>query len=160
MGAKRQFGRICNIRMTVYAGTFVFGHGNDVRACFDEALEFSLRQKLFLAAFNHLVPFPGTPLYRQLEVEGRLLYDKWWLDPQVRFGDVVFQPYHMTPQELSATCFEYRQRFYSARNVLSRGLDLQANCASLRQALLFLTLNLFSGREVTKRQGLPLGANL
>ena len=30
------------------------------------SVDFAREQKLFLAAFNHLIPFPGTPLYRRL----------------------------------------------------------------------------------------------
>ena len=67
--------------LAVY-GTFVFGYDNDDRAVIERSVEFAREQKLFLAAFNHLVPFPGTPLYRRLEPEGRLLKPNWWLDPR------------------------------------------------------------------------------
>jgi len=141
-------------------GTFVFGYDNDRRSCFEQALEFSLQHRLYFAAFNHVVPFPGTPLYRRLQAEGRLLYDRWWLEPGVHFGDVVFRPTHMTPEELRETCFEYRQRFYCLRSVLTRCLDFQANCPTVKQALYFLAMSLFVRRDVRRRQGLPLGENL
>ena len=35
---------------------------------------------------------PGTPLYRRLKHEGRLLKPRWWLDPDSRVGDVNFRP--------------------------------------------------------------------
>ena len=75
--------------LAVY-GTFVFGYDNDDRRVVQRSVEFAREQKLFLAAFNHLVPFPGTPLYRRLEQEGRLLKPRWWLDPDSRVGDVEF----------------------------------------------------------------------
>ena len=53
-----------------------------------QPVDFAARGRLFLAAFDPLMPFPGTPLYRRLEAEGRLLYDRWWLDPEYRFGQV------------------------------------------------------------------------
>src|SRR5262245_46027096 len=67
--------------LAVY-GTFVFGYDNDDAAAVRRSVAFAREQKLFLAAFNHLVPFPGTPLYRRLNAEGRLLTPKWWLDPR------------------------------------------------------------------------------
>jgi radical SAM superfamily enzyme YgiQ (UPF0313 family) len=76
--------------LAVY-GTFVFGYDNDDRDTVQSSVEFAVEQKLFLAAFNHLVPFPGTPLYRRLQAEGRLLTPKWWLDPNGRVGDVTFR---------------------------------------------------------------------
>ncbi len=66
--------------LAVY-GTFVFGYDHDDRQVVRRSIDFAREHKLFLAAFNHLVPFPGTPLYRRLEAQGRLLSPKWWLDP-------------------------------------------------------------------------------
>ncbi len=51
--------------LAVY-GTFVFGYDNDDAGVIERSVEFAREQKLFLAAFNHLIPFPGTPLYRRL----------------------------------------------------------------------------------------------
>ena len=33
----------------------------------EKTLEFAIEEKLALAAFNHLVPYPGTPLYHRFE---------------------------------------------------------------------------------------------
>ncbi|MDH3400974.1 MAG: B12-binding domain-containing radical SAM protein [Chromatiales bacterium] len=46
-----------NIR--VY-GTFVFGYENDTHATFENTVDFAIQQRLYIAAFNHLTPFPGT----------------------------------------------------------------------------------------------------
>ena len=43
-------------------------------------------------------PFPGTPLYRQLKQQGRLLYDGAW--ERCTLFDVNFRPAQMTPEEL------------------------------------------------------------
>ncbi len=54
-------------------GTFVFGYGETEMEAFQEAADFATDQKSFyIAAFNHLTPFPGTPLYKRLQQEGRL----------------------------------------------------------------------------------------
>ena len=52
-------------------GTFIFGYPNDSDELIKETLRFSKQQKLFMAAFNHLVPFPGTDLYRDIEKAGQ-----------------------------------------------------------------------------------------
>lgn len=139
-------------------GTFVFGYDGDTEESFAETLEFALHHRLFFAAFNHLVPFPGTPVYRRLREEGRLLHDAWWLSPSCRFGDVVFRPKNMSAERLAALCHEYRHRFYSLPSVLRRGLDVKANCRTPTMALIYAAQNLRSGAEVDRRQGLPLGA--
>lgn len=140
-------------------GTFVFGYDGVNRDQFERCLEFALRERLFLAAFNHLVPFPGTPLHRQLAEQGRLVHPRWWLEPGVRFGEVVFEPRGMGRAELAATCQEFRQRFYRWSSTLRRW-DWSANCRTPGMAALFLMLNRFSGREVAARMGLPLGDGL
>ncbi len=145
--------------LAVY-GTFVFGYDADTPTAIRESVDFAREQKLFLAAFNHLIPFPGTPLYRRLEAEGRLLKPKWWLDPDCRVGDVVFRPKHMDPAELQAECLAARRRFYGFGSILERALDRRANARSALMAGVFVGLNLASHFDIDRRQGLRLGAGL
>ena len=55
--------------LAVY-GTFVFGYDHDDWDVVRRSVDFAREQRLFLAAFNHLIPFPGTPLYRRLQRRG------------------------------------------------------------------------------------------
>jgi radical SAM superfamily enzyme YgiQ (UPF0313 family) len=66
--------------------TFVFGYDRDTRKTFDETVDFANRHRFYMAAFNHLTPFPGTPLYQRLQEKGRLLYESWWLDPTYSYN--------------------------------------------------------------------------
>jgi len=45
-----------------------------------------------------LTPFPGTPLYRRLESEGRLLSARYW--DRCTLFDVNFRPRNMSVDEL------------------------------------------------------------
>src|SRR5262249_32743426 len=85
-------------------GTFVFGYDHDTPDSFDEAVAFAIRNKFYLANFNPLTPTPGADLYRQLQEEKRLIYDRWWLDPEFRYGHATFHPRGMTAEELTAGC--------------------------------------------------------
>ena len=142
--------------LSIYA-TFVFGYDHDTRETFQRVFDFALRQKFFFTAFNHLVPFPGTPLYDRLNAQSRLLYPHWWLEPGVRFGDVVFQPAQMTPFELAGLCESHRRRFYALPSVARRAFDFKANCRTPFKTMAFLGQNLLHQREVVRRQGLPFG---
>jgi radical SAM superfamily enzyme YgiQ (UPF0313 family) len=143
--------------LAVY-GTFVFGYDNDDRDVVRRSVAFAREQKLFLAAFNHLVPFPGTPLYRRLSAEGRLRTQKWWLDPEGRVGDVVFQPRKMSPVELQALCLEARRAFFRWGSIVERGLDARANSRTPLMVAIFLGLNVSAHFDIDLRQGLRLGA--
>ena len=145
--------------LAVY-GTFVFGYDNDDRRVVQRSVEFVREQKLFLAAFNHLVPFPGTPLYRRLEREGRLLKPRWWLDPDSRVGDVSFRPKKLEPRELEELCLDARRQFYSWGSIWQRLCDRRANLRSLLMLGVYLGLNLEAHFDIDRRQGLRLGAGL
>lgn len=145
--------------LAVY-GTFVFGYDNDNEDTIRRSVEFGREQKLFLSAFNHLIPFPGTPLYSRLRDEGRLLTEKWWLDPGGRVGDVVFRPRQMEPEELQELCLEARRQFYNWGSIFSRMRDLKANLKNCTMAAVYVGLNLQAHFDIDLRQGLKLGAGL
>jgi radical SAM superfamily enzyme YgiQ (UPF0313 family) len=138
-------------------GTFVFGYDNDDAASFQRTLAFAKRHGFFFTAFNHLVPFPGTPLYDRLQSEGRLLHDKWWLSEGYRFGDLAFRVKGMTEVQLADLCYTYRQRFYGPLSILRRLANWRATCRSPRRLFLYLSLNILSRNDVAGRQQLPLG---
>ena len=145
--------------LAVY-GTFVFGYDNDDRRVVQRSIDFAREQRLFLAAFNHLVPFPGTPLYGRLEREGRLLKPRWWLDPDSRVGDVSFRPKKLEPGELEELCLYARRQFYSWGSIWQRLWDRRANVRSLPMLGVYLGLNLEAHFDIDRRQGLRLGAGL
>lgn len=103
-----------NIRLYI---TFVFGYDEDTEASFKQTVDFALDHKFYIAAFNHLTPFPGTPLYKRLEQEGRLLFEKWWLDDRYSYNMIPFQPARMTPEQLQRGCVEARAEFYNWSNI-------------------------------------------
>jgi radical SAM superfamily enzyme YgiQ (UPF0313 family) len=143
--------------LAVY-GTFVFGYDHDTQETIDASVAFAREQKLFLAAFNHLTPFPGTPLYARLKQEGRLLADPWWLDPDGRVGAVNFQPKGMSPRDLEQACLAARRKFYSFGSIAQRLCDRQVNAASWLMLGVYLGLNLGHHFDIDLRQELQLGA--
>jgi radical SAM superfamily enzyme YgiQ (UPF0313 family) len=143
--------------LAVY-GTFVFGYDHDTPATIEQSVAFAREQKLFLAAFNHLTPFPGTPLYERLRSQGRLLTDHWWLDPKGRVGDVTFQPREISPVELKERCLAARRKFYSWPSIAQRSWDFQVNSGSLLMLGVYLGLNLGHHFDIDLRHELQLGA--
>ena len=73
--------------------TFVFGYDGDTVDSFDRTLAFALESRFYTANFNQLTPMPGAALYDRLQNEGRLRYERWWLDPDFRYGEAVFDPW-------------------------------------------------------------------
>ena len=142
-----------NIRLY---STFVFGYDHDTAKTFDDTVEFANRHRFYMAAFNHLTPFPGTPLYDRLKKEGKLLYDAWWLDPTYSYNKIPFKPALLEPEELQELCIKARAQFYSVPSILRRFADPvnRSNAFMTRQ---FPLINFMMRREVYQRNDLPLG---
>ncbi len=136
--------------------TFILGYDEDTDDTFDEALAFAKKHRFYITAFNHLTPFPGTPLYDRLEREGRLRFEKWWLDPDYRYNMLPFWPKRMTPEAVQQKCVEARTKFYSWPSILRRSLD-RVNAGNLFMWSAFFTINAMLRREVSQRDGFPLG---
>jgi radical SAM superfamily enzyme YgiQ (UPF0313 family) len=139
-------------------GTFVFGCDGDTVESFDAAVDFAIRHKFLLANFNPLTPMPGARLFDTMQAEGRLLHDRWWLDPTFRYGDATFEPAGMTADELTAGCFAARERFNTWRSIGNRLFDRRANFRSPYRAAIYCAANLVSRREIYRKQARHLGA--
>jgi radical SAM superfamily enzyme YgiQ (UPF0313 family) len=136
--------------------TFVFGYDRDSKESFSRTVEFAKNHKFYIAAFNHLTPFPGTPLYARLERENRLLYDKWWLDDRYGYNKIPFRPTQITPEELQAGCIKSRTDFYRWGSIWNRGLDA-VNSSSPRMWMAYFWINYLIKQEVSLRDEYPLG---
>ncbi|MBL8055185.1 MAG: B12-binding domain-containing radical SAM protein, partial [Anaerolineales bacterium] len=106
--------RIHSYGIAVQAG-IVFGFDHDTEAVFDETLDFLEAAGVQNATFNILTPYPGTPLFRRLEAEGRLLTRDWSL--YNGRAAVVFQPRQMSPEALLAGYRRANRRFYSPASI-------------------------------------------
>jgi len=142
-----------NIR--VY-GTFIFGYDHDTPESFGKAVKFAKEQGLFIAAFNHITPFPGTPLYHRLEAEGRLLHEAWWLDDNYRYNMIPFRPKQMTPEALADGCVAARRSFYSWPSILRRAA-CRVNWRSPSMLATYFMINAMHRQDIQGRNGLPLG---
>jgi radical SAM superfamily enzyme YgiQ (UPF0313 family) len=93
-------------------GSFVLGFDHDGKECFARTVEWIEQARLECATFHILTPYPGTPLFRQMEAEGRLLHRDW---SKYDTAHVVFRPKRMTEEELfEGYAWCYRQLFSNA----------------------------------------------
>jgi len=136
--------------------TFVFGYDMDTAESFRESVDFAIQNRFYIAAFNHLTPFPGTPLYKRLEQENRLLYEKWWLDDAYSYNKLPFKPLGLTAEETQAGCIEARQQFYRLGSIWKRGLD-RVNRSEAKMWLNYYGINWSIRKEILSRKHYPLG---
>jgi radical SAM superfamily enzyme YgiQ (UPF0313 family) len=137
---------------------FTLGYDYDTVDSVKRTLEFALKNKFAFAAFNILMPYPGTKFYEQLKAQGRLLYDGcWWLHPAYRFNYVAFVPQKMSPEELTEVCFEARKSFNSVGSIVRRAFDFKTNMRNPLRLATYLSYNPLFRREVFKKQGMKFG---
>lgn len=135
--------------------TFVFGYDHDTPETFDQTVEFCREEKIFMVAFNHLTPFPGTPLYRRLEKEGRLLYERWWLDDRYQYGQVPFRT-GLDPEWITNRCISLRKEFYGFGSTWQRMFS-RTNSGNLFMLRTYWFINLLLRKEASQRENYPLG---
>ena len=137
---------------------FVVGHDHDTPETLDLQYQFALRHKFTFAAWNILMPYPGTPLYETLRNQGRLLYDgQWWLHPEYRFNHAAFQPALMAPHELTQQAFALRAAWNHPATVLRRFFEPKTNMRSLTRMGVYWAYNPLFRREAFKKQGMHFG---
>jgi radical SAM superfamily enzyme YgiQ (UPF0313 family) len=98
-------------------GSFVLGFDHDRKDVFARTAAWVEENRLECATFHILTPYPATPLFRQMEAEGRLLHRNWALYDT---GHAVFQPKHMTPEELEQGYAWIYQRLFSHASIWRR----------------------------------------
>ncbi len=142
-------------RIRVY-GTFIFGYDADTPDSFGPTVDFANEHAMYIAAFNHLTPFPGTPLYKRLVAEGRMQYEAWWLDERYSYNQIPFRPAGMDGESLRRGCLEARRRFYSWPGILRRGFDT-VNRSDFFMWRNFYLINAMHRGDVSARDHYPLG---
>lgn len=147
---------LANLRkhnIAVY-GTFVFGYDHDTTNSFNEAVAFAQQEGMYIAAFNHMTPFPGTPLYKRLQQENKLRYQHWWLDDNYRYNEVPFFPKQLAPEQITKGCLAARKAFYSWRSIIKRSWHNRNDFFMFRN---FFPINALHKNEINSRNGYPLG---
>ena len=135
--------------------TFIFGYDHDTLESFQETVDFCIKHKIFMAAFNHLTPFPGTPLYKNLQDQNKLLYEKWWLDERYKYGQVPFKT-KMPPEVIKEKCVSARKKFYGISSIFERMFD-KINSGTFFMFHAYWFINILLRKEATQREDYPLG---
>lgn len=135
--------------------TFIFGYDEDTLESFQETVDFCIKHKIYMAAFNHLTPFPGTPLYEKLRQKDQLLYDEWWLDNRYLYGQVPFKT-PIPPDVIKEKCVQARKSFYSFPSIIKRMFD-STNSGSPYMLYAYWFINVLLRKEAAQRENYPLG---
>jgi len=98
-------------------GSFVLGFDEDGPDVFERTVAWIEAQPLECATFHILTPYPGTPLFRRMESEGRILHRDW---AKYDTAHAVFRPKRMSPGELEAGYAWCYDRLFSHASIWRR----------------------------------------
>ncbi len=104
----------CGIQVN---GSFVLGFDHDREDCFETLIQWLEGCRMENATFHILTPYPGTPFFRQMEAEGRILHRDWDLYDTAH---CVFRPKHMDPETLERGYSWCYQRLFSPGSIWRR----------------------------------------
>jgi radical SAM superfamily enzyme YgiQ (UPF0313 family) len=130
-------------------GSFVLGFDHDDTTIFDRTIEWVEENRLECATFHLLTPYPGTPLFRQLETENRILHRDW---NRYDTAHVVFQPKRMSVEQLQAGYERCYQRLFSSASIFRRRpQDWRSVPAYLAMSYLYKKSNWYWHRLIQHR---------
>lgn len=122
-------------------GSFVLGFDHDRKDVFVRTAEWIEENRLECATFHILTPYPATPLFRQMEAEGRLLHREWSLYDTAH---AVFRPKNMSAEELeNGYAWMYRRLFSHTSIWRRRPADWRAVAPYLAMSYLYKRSNRF-----------------
>lgn len=117
-------------------GYFLMGYDTETAEDYRRLGDFLLDTGIEIPSISALTPYPGSPIYRHLDREGRILhrqwnryYDRWW--------DLAYQPLRMSQQAVYENYLKLIDRLFSVKAVLKRCLPhlLRLNVISLMYIL-------------------------
>lgn len=125
----------------------IIGFDHDDHDVFDRTYEFLMENRISVPRVHILTPVPGTPLYEEMERQGRISSNDFG-----RFsgGQVVFQPRNFEPAELQASYWKLYERLFSWKSIWHR---FGRNAASLDSymRMVVLGINLHYRKHIQQR---------
>lgn len=122
-------------------GSFVLGFDHDGPEVFDKTVAWVEQNRLECATFHIMTPYPGTPLFAQLERENRIVHRDWRLYDTAH---VVFEPALMSAEALQQGYEWCYERLFSHRSIWRRRpTDWRAVPAYLAMSYLYKRSNRF-----------------
>lgn len=122
-------------------GSFIFGFDEDTPEVFADVVSFIMETGIEIPNLNILTPLPGTPLYREMKEQGRLLGMPW---DDYDMSHVVYRPAGMEPEELQQG-FAWALKYLASPSVIFKRLS-----PTRRQYPFFLMANFALHRAQTR----------
>ncbi|MGI6211112.1 MAG: B12-binding domain-containing radical SAM protein [Anaerovoracaceae bacterium] len=110
----KKAGKACADHGIRVIASIVLGLDDDTREDIRRSVDFAKSINAYQLQPAVLTPYPGTPVFHQMEYEGRLI-DKNW--EKYDMMNVTFQPKNLSPWELQEEFYHAVKHFYDFKSV-------------------------------------------
>lgn len=112
----------------------MLGLDEDDDSVFEHTYDFLMDNHISLPRVHIFTPIPGTPLYEEMEEEGRILTRDYG---RYSGGQVVFQPRQIDPVELQKNYWSVYKRLFTCRAIWHRFRRNRASLEKYMRLMLF-----------------------
>ena len=114
----------------------VIGLDGDDPSIFQRTFDFIIKNKIPVPRVHIITPVPGTPLYENLNREGRILPTHF---SDYTGGKVVFRPIHFQPEDLEKGYWKLYEKLFSWPAILGRVIPNRASLSPYMRAVVWIT---------------------
>jgi radical SAM superfamily enzyme YgiQ (UPF0313 family) len=101
-------------------GSFVFGLDEDDKDVFKRTVDWGVKNGLTTSTYHVLTPYPGTALFKSMEMQRRIKTRNWDLYDT---RNVVYETYGLSAEELEAGYWWAYKEFYSWNNIFKASMS-------------------------------------
>ncbi len=101
-------------------GSFVFGLDDDDKDVFKRTVDWGVTNGITTSTYHILTPYPGTGLYKSMEMQRRIKTKNWDLYDT---RNVVYETYGLSSAELEEGYWWAYKEFYSWKNIFKASMS-------------------------------------
>ena len=122
-------------------GGFIAGYFEDTIETVEKTFEFANSFQFINLMYTNLIPIPGTPVYKKLLEENKILIDNWWLQDIQYTKQAIYYTDKLTEQDMIRFGNNYCKRFFSLKNIFYRFIHSRYNW---KMRIIILVSNIFA----------------
>ena len=125
----------------------IVGMDGDDNSVFQKTFDFIMGNRISVPRVHILTPVPGTPLFAEMEQEGRIINREFG---RYSGGQVVYRPKNINPEDLQKNYWKLYEALFSRTGILKRTLASPFSIGSMMR-MVVMAINLHYRNHIWHR---------
>jgi radical SAM superfamily enzyme YgiQ (UPF0313 family) len=125
----------------------IVGMDGDDNSVFQKTFDFIMGNRISVPRVHILTPVPGTPLFAEMEQEGRIINREFG---RYSGGQVVYRPKNINPEDLQKNYWKLYEALFSRAGILKRTLASPFSLGSMMR-MVVMAINLHYRNHIRHR---------